>query len=102
MDPLSNRLKLQTMLEMVLKTKNVYFQPPPSFKMEYECLVYELVGYDTRHADNVIYMGKDHYKLTFITRNPVPPEGLLGLPYCSFDRHYTSNNLHHFVYNLYY
>lgn len=102
MDPLSNRLKLQTKLEEILGSEHVYFQPPPSIKMEYPCIVYEFAEYDVRHANNKIYMGKDRYKLTFITRKVGPLEGLLDLPYCSFDRPYISNNLYHYVYNLYY
>ena len=44
------------------------------------------------------------YMVTVIDPNPISDihEKILRLPLCSFDRHYTQDNLNHDVYNLYY
>lgn len=83
---------------------HVYFQPPETFKMSYPCIVYTLGDIDIRHADNYPYKHKKRYTVTVIDRNPdstIP--GKIGkMQSVSFDRHFTNENLHHFVYQLYY
>lgn len=37
---MASRLDLQTFLEELLESKNVYFQPPESVKMKYPAIVY--------------------------------------------------------------
>ena len=39
---MASRLDLQTFLEELLESKNVYFQPPESVKMKYPAIVYAL------------------------------------------------------------
>ena len=49
---MASRLDLQTFLEELLKSKNVYFQPPESVKMKYPAIVYALDDIENVHADN--------------------------------------------------
>lgn len=81
-----------------------YFQPPATVKMRYPCFVYSLDDIDTKYADDMVYHHKKKYKITVIDNDPdsVIHENLLSLPYCSFDRPYTANNLNHWVYTFYY
>ena len=101
---MDSRLKLQTLLENYLGSKNVYYQPPESFKMEYPCIRYSKSRPDVKHADNVKYLNKDRYEIIVIDRRPDNKviKDLLTMSYSSFDRHYVSNNLHHDIINLYF
>lgn len=101
---MGTRLQLQTLLEAQLGSRNVYFQPPPSVKMKYPCIVYSLSDIDTKFADNIPYSNKRRYQLTAIDPNPdsVIPDKLALLPMCVFDRSYTADNLNHYVFNIYF
>lgn len=85
-------------------TNSVYYQAPSNQKMTYPCIIYEVNNVNKLFADNKGYMNKPRYKVTLITTNPDAKEceALIDLPLSSFDTHYTSNNVHHYVYNIYY
>lgn len=92
-------------LEMILQSRKVYFQPPESKKIEYDCIVYNRNSIHNRHADNKNYFMMDCYELTLIYRNPesdLAKKILEHFPYSSFVRHFTSDNLNHDVITLYY
>lgn len=101
---MASRLELQSKLEELLGSRNVYYQPPESIKMEYDAIRFSKTDIDTRFADSTIYSKTTRYEITVIARKPDTPviDKLLELPYCSYDRHYVSNNLHHDVFTLYY
>ena len=97
-------LDLQSKLEELLGSRNVYYQPPESIKMHYDCIVYSRKNIKGTFANNAMYSKTNCYEIIVISRlpdNPVVDE-LLKLPYCSFDRHYTADNLNHDVLTLYY
>jgi hypothetical protein len=100
------REKLQELLADILGSNQVYFQPPETVKMKYPAIVYELNKTDTIHANNQAYHFVRSYTITFITYDSNPDSEvnrkLLNLPMCSFDRHYMADNLHHYVYNLFF
>lgn len=97
------RILLHRILENVLGSKNVYFQPPTGMKFQYPCIVYNLADANDHHADNKIYRRLYRYTMTYITKNPDDPkrDEIDDLQYCSFDRFFTSDNLNHFVYTIY-
>lgn len=102
---MANRFSLQTELETILGSRNVYFQPPESIKLSYPCIVYDYSGERNEHADNTVYKMKNVYTITIIDRNPDSTIGTKmrnTLMYCRFSRSYSADNLHHFVYELYY
>ena len=101
---MASRLDLQSKLEELLGNRNVYYQPPASIKMTYPAIVYSKSNLDIKRADNQMYNLKTCYELTVIDKKPDNPiiEQLLTLPYCSFNRHYVSDNLNHDVLTLYY
>lgn len=99
-----NRLDLQAFLEELIGSRNVYFQPPPSMKMKYPAIKYQLSTIQNTNADNIHYMQVPAYQLTVIDEDPdsIIAKTVSKLPSCIFDRNYTADNLNHFVYTLYY
>lgn len=98
------RQTLQFVLERTLGSKNVYFQPPESLKMKYPAIRYELADMDSQFGDNIPYIRCKLYEVLLITPNPddCVIDRISELPMCVMERHYTSKNLHHYVFNLYY
>ena len=101
---MASRSELQILLEELLGSRNVYYNPPESKKMEYDAIRYSRKNIESRFADNSAYSLTNCYEIIVISRkldNPVV-EKLLALPYCTFDRHYRADNLSHDVLTLYY
>lgn len=98
------RSELQTLLESLLGSSNVYFQPPSSVRIVYPCIVYERSDIKTTFADNGHYSDEKQYKITVIDEDPDSPipEKILTLPKCVFDRHYITENLNHDVFTLFF
>ena len=101
---MGDRLDLQTTLETLLGSRNVYFQPPSSIKMSYPAIVYSRKNVTLLRANDNIYSQLPEYELTLIDPDPDSEfiEKLLQLPYCRFDRHFTSDNLNHDVFSINY
>jgi len=99
---MAQRLELQTLLEALLGSENVYFQPPPSFQMEYPCIVYIRSNIRSKHGDNNPYKIDKEYTITVIDANPdsIFPDKVSNLSRCVFDRKFTSDNLNHDVFNI--
>jgi hypothetical protein len=101
---MAQRLELQALLTGILGTDQVYFQPPPTVSMEYPCIVYRRDYELTRFADDRPYSRKKRYQVTVIDRDPdsVIPDKVADLPLCIFDRFYTTENLNHDVFKLFF
>lgn len=99
-----SRLELQTTLEEILGSRNVYFQPPSSVRMQYPAIVYSRKDIEKRSADDSAYHKLPSYEVILVDKNPDSKyiERIFDLPYCSFDRHYESDNLNHDVFTLYF
>lgn len=101
---MASRLELQTMLENLLGSRNVYYQPPASVQMRYPAIVYSRKYIYNTHADNSIYAQDISYELIVIDEDPdseiVTKVSLI--PTCRFDRHYEKDNLNHDVFTIYY
>ena len=101
---MASRLNLQTKLEELLGSRNVYYQPPESLKMEYPAIRYSKSRMESRYADDIKYSNLTSYEVIVIDRNPDNGviQKILELPYSSFERHYVSDNLNHDIINLYF
>lgn len=105
---MASREELQIKLEELLERKEVYYQAPGSgstkFKMEYPAIKYSLSKIDKTYANNIAYSMKNRYELIVIAKLPDHPviKKLLELPYCSYERQYTADNLYHDVLSIYY
>lgn len=98
------RTDLQSLLETLLGSDYVYFQPPESVKIEYPCIIYGRASGKTHFADDNPYIHKKRYQVMVIDKDPDSdiPDKVAALPTCVFIRHYNTNNMNHDVYNLYY
>lgn len=101
---MANRLDLQALLEETLGSRNVYFDPPESVKMQYDAIRYSRSNINNTFANNSVYKQNDRYEVIAIYRDPDSdlPGKLSRLPFCRHERHYVADNLHHDVFTLYF
>lgn len=101
---MGRRLELHEILCGILGSRNVYFQPPESIKMQYPCIVYDRNNGDTQFADDKPYEFRLAYEVTLIDKNPDNDAilKLAALPMSRFNRHYTADNLNHDSFVIYY
>lgn len=99
---MGKRIELQALLKTIVP--NVYYQPPASVKMNYPAIVYSRKDIENTFANDSVYKQDHAYELIVIDRDPdsVIVDKISRLPTCSFDRHYTADNLNHDVFTLYY
>ena len=104
---MATRLQLQEALIAVLdrNPKDVYFQPPESVKLSYPCIIYNLTPGEVRRADDLAYNYIRCYDVLIIDRDPEvewDKKMLESFQYCTFSRAYTSDNLNHWTFRLYF
>ena len=101
---MGSRLELQNLLESILGSRNVYYQPPESIKIKYPAIIYSRNNIDNNFADDIVYMQNHTYQVIVIDANPDSEivNKISKLPMCRYNRHYTSDNLNHDVFILNY
>ena len=101
---MEQRIKLQRILEDLLESKYVYFQPPSSMRIEYPCIIYERAPDDRKYANGQLYKRMRKYNLIVIDRNSDTeiPDKISKLPLVSFNKCYMMNNLNHYSFTIYY
>lgn len=99
-----NRLTLQALLENILGSGNVYFQPPTSAKMQYPAIRYRLSDIDNTHADDGVYASQKQYEIIVIDYDPDSPivDKVNQIPTANFIRPYVADNLNHWVFTITY
>lgn len=99
-----SRLELQRILERIVGNRNVYFQPPQTITMRYPCIVYHLTRSSVKYADDLKYKKLRLYSVTVIDRDPESKivENVEALDYCTLTTTFVSDNLHHFVFDIYF
>lgn len=95
---------LQDILEKLLGSKNVYYQPPTNLQMKYDAIRYDLGRIDSRFANDKRYAKMNCYDVILITRLPEPEvlDKILDLPYTSLGKPYKADNLYHYPITIYY
>ncbi len=102
---MGSRLELHKEFEELIGNRNVYYQPPASYKIKYPCIVYQQARPSTRKADNFSYLRVPAYSVTIISKDPefdLPKRMTEHFQYCSEDRFFTADNLNHWALTLYY
>lgn len=103
---MNSRLDLQDKLTELLGSDHVYFQPPESIRLKYPCFIYERSSGYSQAADDLKYHKYFRYELMFITKEPDTNDFISTIldafEYCTYTRHFVSDNLNHEVFDLYY
>jgi hypothetical protein len=101
---MGQRPALQAVLEEILGSGNVYFQPPASVQMQYPCIVYQRYNAVSTFADDMTYLHTKRYQVTVIDPDPDSqvPDKVAALQLCSRIRFFVVDNLNHDVFYLYY
>ena len=102
---MGSRLDLHEEFEELLGNKNVYYQPPASVQLKYDCIIYQTHRPDIKRADNKAYIYTKAYDVTIISKSPtidLPEKMVKHFKMCTLDRFYTANNLNHWALTLYY
>lgn len=101
---MASRTELQTFLEELIGSRNVYFQPPASIQMSYPAIVYSRNDIENSFANNNVYNTKKSYEIIVIDKKSESAliEKLTNIKHCRYNRHYVSDNLHHDVFILYF
>lgn len=101
---MNRREELHEILCETLGSRNVYFQPPESIKMQYPAIVYSRDDIDNNFANNSVYMQSLAYSIIVIDSDPDSEvvDRVSKLPRCQYDRHYKSDNLNHDIFTIYY
>lgn len=101
---MGTRLELQNKLEEILGSRQVYYQPPETVKMEYPAIVYFRDKIRTDNADDRVYLKTNKYSVIVISKRPEDSliNRILGLSYCVHERAYKSDNLYHDAFTLYF
>lgn len=96
--------QIQTILEKILGSKNVYNQQPSTIKMRYSCIIYYRNKILAKYANGLPYKLSNRYTVIYISPTPDDPvvDELARLPMSSFDRHYVADKLHHYVYDIFF
>ena len=99
---MKTRIELQAMLEELIGSRNVYFQPPESLKINYPCIIYSTTGVANRFGNNDIYKQNLSYELVLVDSNPDSEifKKLCKIPKCRFRNFYISENLNHYVFEI--
>lgn len=102
---MASRLELHEELCEALGSRNVYFNPPESVKMQYDAIRYGLGTADLKRANNAIYRMTKQYEGVVISRDPdttIPDQLIQRFEMISLGRPYTADNLTHYPFTLYY
>lgn len=100
------RLELHEKLCDLLGSRNVYYQPPETLKLQYPGIIYDLYRINQRFADDLNYRLMPAYSVTIIDRSTdldwVDKMFKTFSKYCSLERTYNADNLVHYSFILYY
>lgn len=101
---MGSRPDLQSLLEAILGSDSVYFQPPENVKMVYPAIVYKRDYARSHFADNLPYQWTFRYQVTVIDPNPdsvITPK-IIELPMSTYIRNFPADNLNHDVFDVYF
>jgi len=100
----ATNIQLQKILEEILGSKNVYFQPPANIQLKYPCIVYSLSDIKDKHADNVHYKRNYLYKVTLMHDDPdnCIVDKLMNMQYADFDNSFSTQGINHYVFSIHY
>lgn len=95
--------EMQTKLEAILGSRNVYFQPPENIKINYPAIIYKVARQNKKLANDSVYGIIPVYELKVVDYFPDSQitAMLLEDPKCGYVNSYNNSNLHYDVLNIY-
>lgn len=95
----NDRLTLQSKLEEILGSRNVYYNPPENQKMNFPCIVYNRSYIEPIHADNTAYLDYTTYKITVVSKDPdhFAIKAILDLPMTKYSANFVKSGFYHNV-----
>ena len=97
--------ELREVLQATEGYVNLYFQPPQSVQMKYNCIRYKRTSMNVKKANDRTYIGRDQYEIMAISRDPnsdLPRAIQEKFLYCEPGRFFVADNLYHFPFTIYY
>lgn len=99
------RTELQSKLESILGSRNVYYQEPPNVGMKYPCIVYFFEKMEVSKADNRPYKLTGrwmiHHMYKSISNDSIMETMLNSFLCCAHDRRIKSDGVYNDYYSLY-
>lgn len=82
----------------------VYFQPPSTVKMKYPAIVYALDDIQNTFANDGVFLSDKKYSVIVIDTDPDSSivDKVAEMPTSRFNRHYTKDNLNHYVFEVFF
>jgi len=103
---MNRREELHDELVKLLGTENVFFQKP-SNRLKYPAIVYSLDNADTKFADSIPYLLRHRYQISYLTLDP--DDDMIDkiamspvLQRIELVNHFVSDNIHHYIYKIYF
>lgn len=96
--------ELQTMLEEILGSKNVYHQEPPNTGMKYPCIVYKFNRPKVDKADNKPYIITGRWEIHHMYKNPkneLLTKFLFAAPYVTHENRIRHDGVYNDYYTIY-
>ena len=101
---MKTRDDMQTLLESVLGSQNVYFQAPPNTGMKYPCIVYRFETFDRKNADNKPYLLTGRWEIHHMyksIKNDLKVKMLFAAPWVEHDRRLVIDGVYNDFYTIY-
>lgn len=101
---MDQRLILQSKLESILGSENVYYQPKSTDRISYPCIVYNLDGTSPIWSNNGIHDVRRYYQVTYMDRRPDSPvvDKLIHFPYSRLNNSMRVEGLYHYIFRIYF
>lgn len=101
---MASRLDLHELLCSILGSRNVYFQPPESTKLNFPAIIYSRSNIENIAADDRPYLQNYFYQIVVIDKDPDSEvvKRVSQMTGIRFNNHYASDNLNHDVFTLYF
>lgn len=98
------RIEFHQKLVNIMDGNKVYYQPPASVIIKYPCIIYSRNNIENKYANDDVYCQNHSYTVIIIDRDPdsIYVDRLSKFPNAKFSRHYTSDNLNHDVFTIYF
>lgn len=103
MRTIKDRIELHNVLKSILKSNNVYYQPPQNTKMLYPAIRYNREKIDDISANNKAYIRNKTYRMTYISEDPDDDDvidAICDLPHCEHLSHYVADGLNHDAFRI--